>query len=102
PFLIGLSRWQRSDARAPLPWFIIAFVVLLLLQLLLPVSETLSSAAALLSQSCLMLAMIITGLQSRWQDLKHCQWRTAAFASTVMLLMFALALLCIYFTAGET
>ncbi|HEY9043848.1 MAG TPA: putative sulfate exporter family transporter [Rheinheimera sp.] len=102
PFLIGLSRWQRSDARAPLPWFIIAFVVLLLLQLLLPVSETLRSAAALLSQSCLMLAMIITGLQSRWQDLKHCQWRTAAFASTAMLLMFALALFCIYFTAWET
>ena len=55
-----------------------------------------------LKVAALMLAMIITGLQSRWQDLKHCQWRTAAFASTVMLLMFALALFCIYFTAWET
>lgn len=102
PFLIGLSRYQHSDSRAPLPWFIIAFVALLLLQLVFTVPETLRTAAALISQSCLMLAMVITGLQSRWQDLKHCQWRTVFFALTVMSLLFALALLCVYFTAWGT
>lgn len=95
PFLIGLNRCQHGNSRAPLPWFIIAFVSLLLLQLILPMPEALRSAAALVSQSCLMLAMIITGLQSRWQDVKQCPWRTVIFALVIMLLLFLLSIVLI-------
>ena len=95
PFLIGLNRCQHGNSRAPLPWFIIVFVGLLLLQLILPVPEALRSAAALVSQSCLMLAMIITGLQSRWQDVKQCPLQTVIFALLIMLLLFLLSIVLI-------
>lgn len=101
PFLLGLSRWQHGNARAPIPWFIVGFVALLLLQLVIPLTDTVRSAAALISQNLLMLAMVITGLQSRWQDLKQCQWRTLAFALTVMLLLFTLALLFVALPVWE-
>ncbi|WP_417706347.1 putative sulfate exporter family transporter [Rheinheimera aquimaris] len=95
PFLIGLNRCQHGNSRAPLPWFIIVFVGLLLLQLCLPVPEALRSVAALVSQSCLMLAMIITGLQSRWQDVKQCPLQTVIFALLIMLLLFLLSIVLI-------
>lgn len=91
PYLLLLNQQQQGNGRAPLPWFILGFVALLLLQLQWPLSDNLRSLAGLLSQTCLMLAMLLTGLQTQWQDLRQCQARTLAFAVTVLLGLLALA-----------
>ncbi len=95
PFLLVLNQCQPSASRAPLPWFIVGFVALLLGQLWWPPSAEVRAVAAWLSQSCLMLAMLLIGSQICWQDLRQCQGRTVAFASIVMLCLFGLALLLI-------
>lgn len=91
PYLLLLNQQQQGKGRAPLPWFILGFVALLLLQLHWPLSDSLRSLAGLLSQTCLMLAMLLTGLQTNWQDLRQCQTRTLGFAVTVLLGLLALA-----------
>lgn len=91
PFLLVLNQRQPSAHRAPLPWFIFGFVALLLGQLYWPLRPEVRAVAAWLSQSCLMLAMLLIGSQTCWQDLRQCQGRTVAFALTVMLCLFGLA-----------
>ena len=75
------------------PWFILLFVGLLLSQLLVTIPGWLQQFASLLSQGCLVFAMLATGLQTRAQDLRQCSFRLFGFATLVLLLLFGLALL---------
>lgn len=106
PFLCGLSLFLQQESRKRLreqtqvkqsavvfPWFILLFVGLLLSQLLLTIPVWLQQFASLLSQACLVFAMLATGLQTRAQDLRQCSFRLFGFATLVMLLLFGLALL---------
>jgi len=110
PFLFGLSmllrkklrRQQREQAQhsaqvqqsaVVFPWFILLFVGLLLSQLLLTIPSWLQHFASLLSQGCLVFAMLATGLQTRAQDLRQCSLRLFGFAALVLALLFGLALL---------
>lgn len=110
PFLCGLSlllhkqlrKQQREQAQQGaqvqqsaviFPWFILLFVGLLLSQLLVTVPTWLQQFASMLSQGCLVFAMLATGLQTRAQDLRQCSLRLFGFATLVMLLLFGLALL---------
>jgi uncharacterized integral membrane protein (TIGR00698 family) len=116
PFLCGLSLFLRNKLRKQqleqaqhsaqeqhcaqeqhsavvFPWFILLFVGLLLSQLLLTIPSWLQQFASLLSQGCLVFAMLATGLHTRAQDLRQCSFRLFGFATLVMLLLFGLALL---------
>jgi uncharacterized integral membrane protein (TIGR00698 family) len=110
PFLCGLSLFLRNKLRKQqleqaqhsvqeqqsavvFPWFILLFVGLLLSQLLLTIPGWLQQFASMLSQGCLVFAMLATGLQTRAQDLRQCSFRLFGFATLVMLLLFGLALL---------
>ncbi len=115
PFLCGLSLFFRNQLRkrqreqaqqgaqvqeqqsaVVFPWFILLFVGLLLSQLLLEIPDWLQHFASMLSQGCLVFAMLATGLQTRAQDLRQCSLRLFGFASLVMLLLFGLALLMLW------
>ncbi|WP_164852361.1 putative sulfate exporter family transporter [Rheinheimera riviphila] len=107
PFLCGLSLLLRTQQRkrqckqqpgqAPqnavvFPWFILLFIGLLLSQLLVTIPSWLQHFASLLSQGCLIFAMLATGLQTRAQDLRQCSVRLFGFATLVLVLLFGLAL----------
>lgn len=100
PFLCGLSlllrkkqRQQEQPGAVVFPWFILAFVGMLLLQLLITVPAWLQHFASLLSQCCLIFAMLATSLQTRVQDLRQCSVRLFGFATLVLVLLFGFALL---------
>lgn len=100
PFLCGLSLLLRKQQRKQeqlgavvFPWFILAFVGMLLLQLLITVPIWLQHFASMLSQCCLIFAMLATGLQTRVQDLRQCSVRLFGFAALMLVLLFGLALL---------
>lgn len=98
PFLCGLSLLQRAKHQEPqgavvVPWFILAFAAVLVLQFYLTPPAWLQQLASLLSQGCLIFAMLATGLQTRAQDLRQCSARLFGFAALVLALLFGLALL---------
>ena len=99
PFLAGLSLLLRKKQSAEqqnsvvFPWFILLFVLLLLLQLLISLPSWLQHVASLLSQGCLIFAMLATALQTKAQDLRQCSMRLFGFAALVLLLLFGLAFL---------
>ncbi|WP_197490187.1 putative sulfate exporter family transporter [Rheinheimera sp. SA_1] len=100
PFLCWLSLLQHKkqhqqdpSGAVVFPWFILVFVGLLLLQLLVTIPAWLQHLASIVSQGCLVFAMLATGLQTRAQDLRQCSLRLFSFAALVMLLLFGLALL---------
>lgn len=98
PFLGGLSLLQRAKHQEPqgpvvVPWFILAFAVVLVLQFYLAPPAWLQQLASLLSQGCLIFAMLATGIQTKAQDLRQCSARLFGFAALVLALLFGLALL---------
>lgn len=99
PFLCGLSlllrkkqRKQTQPGAVVFPWFILAFVGVLLLQMLVTIPSWLQHFASVLSQGCLIFAMLATGLQTRAQDLRQCSARLFGFAALMLVLLFGLAL----------
>jgi len=99
PFLCWLSLQHRRNqpnndqpAVVVFPWFILAFVVVVLLQLLLTIPDWLQHLASTLSQGCLVFAMLASGLQTKAQDLRQCSYRLFGFAALVLVLLFGLAL----------
>jgi uncharacterized integral membrane protein (TIGR00698 family) len=91
PFLVWLS--QKQPGKVTFPWFILAFVAVLGLQLIIQLPSWLQHAAAALSQICLVFAMLASGLQTKVQELRQCQPRLFGFAALVLLLLFGLAIL---------
>lgn len=94
PFLLWLGQrpQQSNQAAVNFPWFIVAFVAMLALQLLLPLPRWLLESASYLSQGCLIFAMLANGVQTKAQDLRQCNLKLFGFAAVVMLLLFGLAL----------
>lgn len=92
PFLLLLSFNSKNKEGFVFPWFVLAFVAVLL-TMSFPVPAWFSQGAVLLSQSCLIFAMLVTGLLTCWQDLKQCSGKVFAFAAVVMSLLFSLSYL---------
>lgn len=95
PFLLVLSIRSQSTKSFTFPWFVLAFVAVLLLNLVITVPAWLSQSALSLSQFCLIFAMLVTGLFTCWQDVKQCSGKVFAFAAVVMLLLFSFSLLLV-------
>lgn len=92
PFLLLLSFNSKNKEGFVFPWFVLAFVAVLL-TMSFPVPAWFSQGAVLLSQSCLIFAMLVTGLLTCWQDIKQCSGKVFAFAAVVMSLLFSLSYL---------
>lgn len=93
PFLLLLSLNSKTKDGLVFPWFVFAFIAVLLLTMVFSVPAWFSQGAVLLSQSCLIFAMLVTGLLTCWQDLKQCSGKVFGFAAVVMLLLFSLSFL---------
>ncbi|WP_127025694.1 YeiH family protein [Rheinheimera mangrovi] len=91
PFLLWLSFNSKNNQGFVFPWFVLAFIVVLLINIAFAVPVWFSQAALVLSQSCLIFAMVVTGLLTCWQDLKQCSGKAVGFAAVVMVLLFSLS-----------
>lgn len=93
PVLVVVSLVVRTRAagtgtvvKAPLlPWFTVAFVVLMLLNSTGWVSSTVQSGASTLSQAFLVLAIAGVGLKTSLQDVTQLGWRPVAMIFLVTL-----------------
>jgi len=81
--------WRKPPL---LPWFLLAFVLLMLLNSLLHLPQSLLAAASNLSKSFLLLAVTALGVKTQWADLFKLGYRPvlALLAQTMLLAMFAL------------
>jgi uncharacterized integral membrane protein (TIGR00698 family) len=95
PFLVLLALQHKNSKGVVFPWFVLAFLLVLLLKNFVVLSHWLSQVAVLLSQSCLIFAMLVAGLLTRWQELRQCSGKVFGFAALVMLLLFSLVYLCL-------
>ncbi|MDF3124584.1 putative sulfate exporter family transporter [Rheinheimera sp. 1928-s] len=93
PFLLLLSLNSKTKDGLVFPWFVLAFIAVLVLTMVFSVPAWFSQGAVLLSQSCLIFAMLVTGLLTCWQDLKQCSGKVFIFAALVMSLLFSLSYL---------
>lgn len=95
PFLLLLSFSSKNKKGFVFPWFVLAFILVLLLNTGFSLPVWFRQAAVLLSQSCLIFAMLVTGLLTCWRDLKQCSGKVFVFAAVVMTLLFSLAFLLV-------
>jgi uncharacterized integral membrane protein (TIGR00698 family) len=87
------SAGSGGDLKAPLlPWFAVAFVVLMLINSTGWVSSSVQSGASTLSQAFLVLAIAGVGLKTSLQDVTRLGWRPVA--------MIFLVTLCLAFLSG--
>lgn len=93
PFLLLLSVNNKTKQGFVVPWFVLGFIVVLLSNMVFAVPVWFSQTAMLLSQTCLIFAMLVTGVLTRWQDLKLCSGKAIGFAASVMFLLFSLSYL---------
>lgn len=91
PYLLLLSQQQSTGTSVQIPWFVVGFVLVLLLQLLWPFPDVLRQWGGWLAENCLMLAMLLTGWHCRWTELRQCSGRLLLFAFTVMSLLVSMA-----------
>ena len=91
PFLVVLSLNSKNNSGFVFPWFVLGFIVVLLINICFSVPSWFSQAAVVVSQSCLIFAMLVTGLLTCWQDLKQCSGKAVGFAAVVMVLLFSLS-----------
>ena len=102
PVVFGLNLlWRNatvttnaSDKRKPalLPWFLLAFVALMLLNSLLALPVLLLDSMQSMSRWCLLLAVTALGVKTQWTDLLTLGYRPvmALCAQTLLLALFAL------------
>lgn len=91
PFLLLLSFNSKNKEGFVFPWFVLGFIAVLLINVGFAVPVWFSQGALVLSQSCLIFAMLVTGLLTCWQDLKQCSGKAVGFAAVVMVLLFSLS-----------
>lgn len=93
PFLVVLSLNSKNNSAFVFPWFVLGFSAVLLVNIFFVVPAWFSQTALLMSQSCLIFAMLVTGLLTCWQDLTQCSGKVVGFAALVMFLLFSFSYL---------
>jgi uncharacterized integral membrane protein (TIGR00698 family) len=93
PFLLLLSFNSKNKEGFVFPWFVLGFIAVLLINVGFAVPVWFSQGALVLSQSCLIFAMLVTGLLTSWQELKQCSGKAVGFAASVMLVLFSFSYL---------
>lgn len=96
PFLLLLSWQSKQRNSAVFPWFVLGFIAVLVLQFMLQIPDQVRQTAFLLSEFCLIFAMLVTGLLTCWQELRQCSGKVFGFAALVMLLLFSLSWLFLW------
>lgn len=83
------TSWRKP---ALLPWFLLAFVLLMLLNSLLALPVPLLDSLSTLSRWCLLLAVTALGVKTEWADMLALGYRPllALCAQTLLLALFAL------------
>jgi uncharacterized integral membrane protein (TIGR00698 family) len=104
PLLLVVALWLRQPAErgvrgAPLlPWFAVAFALLVVLNSMMELPPGLRSAATASSQVCLVVAIAAVGLKTSLRDVAQVGWRPAAVVVGATLCLALLAALYLRFT----
>lgn len=105
PLMIAVAVWLRQPAErgvksAPLlPWFVVVFVVLMLVNSVVALPAGLRSTAATTSQLCLVVAIAAMGLKTSLREITQVGWRPAAVIVGSTLWLALLAALFLRFAA---
>lgn len=104
PMLLVVALWFRQPAErgvrgAPLlPWFAVAFALLVVLNSVLALPEVLRSAATTVSQACLVVAIAAVGLKTSLRDVAEVGWRPAAVVVGATVWLAVLVAVFLHFT----
>ncbi|MXP10272.1 YeiH family protein [Pseudoblastomonas halimionae] len=91
-WIIGRSaKGAASGKRASVPWFVVAFFVVLAINSFVPIPADYAGTALDISKALLLLAVTATGLRSRLGLLWEAGWRTLAPVLAASLTAFAVA-----------
>lgn len=103
PLLLMVALWWRQPAArgarsAPLlPWFAVAFALLVVLNSLVALPEGLRTSANAASQACLVLAISAVGLKTSLREVAQVGWRPAAVVIGATVWLALLAALYLHF-----
>ena len=99
PVILCVGLFIRSAEHVPvkerpplLPWFVVAFALLVVLNSLLPVPQLVRDAGNSVSRFCLIASIAALGIKSRFKDIAAEGWRPAALMLLQTVLIGAIAL----------
>jgi uncharacterized integral membrane protein (TIGR00698 family) len=104
PLLLVVALWLRQPAErgvrgAPLlPWFAVAFALLVVLNSVVALPEGLRSASTTASQACLVVAIAAVGLKTSLREVAHVGWRPAAVVVGATVWLALIAALYLHYT----
>lgn len=104
PLLLVVALWWRQPAQrgvrgAPLlPWFAVAFALLVALNSAVTVPREWQAAASTASQACLVVAIAAVGLKTSLRDVAQVGWRPAAVIVGATVWLALIAALYLQFT----
>ena len=88
----GGSGQEKATGRAPFPWFVVLFVVMVGLNSVLPLSTDLRDGLVAVDSALLAAAMVAMGLQTRLVAVARLGWRPLALGALVAVWISLLAL----------
>jgi uncharacterized integral membrane protein (TIGR00698 family) len=102
PVIVAIGLWARSrggqgEGEAPplLPWFVTAFVALVVINSLVPITEVVREAGSTASRWCLVAAIAALGIKTHFREIAEIGWKPVALMIFETLLIAALGLTAI-------
>lgn len=105
-FALVVTRWGQGEAgttrgaRAGLPWFLVAFVVIVAINSAGVIPATVQDGMVTVSRWCLVIAIAGLGMKSSFQELAVLGWRPIALVVGETLFLAGLVLIALIIEAG--
>ena len=105
-FAVVVARWGRGDAgttrgaRAGLPWFLVAFVVIVAINSAGVIPAPVQDGMVTVSRWCLVIAIAGLGLKSSFQEMAVLGWRPVALVVGETLFLAGLVLIALTIESG--
>ncbi len=105
-FALVVARWGRGQigttrgARAGLPWFLVAFVVIVAINSAAIIPAPVQDGMVTVSRWCLVIAIAALGMKSSFQELAVLGWRPIALVVGETLFLAGLVLIALIIEAG--
>ena len=105
-FALVVARWGRGQvgstrgARAGLPWFLVAFVVIVAINSIGVIPAPVQDGMVVMSRWCLVIAIAGLGMKSSFQEMSVLGWRPIALVVIETLFLAGLLLIALILEAG--
>ncbi|MBT3629282.1 MAG: putative sulfate exporter family transporter, partial [Rhodospirillaceae bacterium] len=105
-FALVVARWGRGQvgstrgARAGLPWFLVAFVVIVAINSIGVIPAPVQDGMVVMSRWCLVIAIAGLGMKSSFQEMSVLGWRPIALVVIETLFLAGLVLIALILEAG--